>query len=221
MIQMTDVCKTYYQAGQRSVAALDHVYLHVPDGAFVAIMGPSGSGKSSLMHVLGCLDTFESGSYRLMGKEVKDLDSYALAHVRADMIGFVFQSFYLLPELTAQENVELPLVYGGVSSSKRRARAAAMLERLGLGPRAGHKPKALSGGQCQRVAIARALIGHPPLLLADEPTGNLDTRTGNEIMALFHELHQQGTTILLITHESDIAAHAQQRFVLRDGKLYA
>ena len=220
MIAINEMCKTYGDSQQVRVQALDHISFRVADGEFVAIMGPSGSGKSSLMHVLGCLDGFESGSYCLCGEEVKGLSASKLAHIRSRTIGFVFQSFYLLPQLSARENVELPLVYQGVSAAKRHERAQAMLSRLGLSYRAEHKPEQLSGGQRQRVAIGRALINHPPLLLADEPTGNLDVETGREIMALFHELHEQGTTIVLITHEPDIAAHAQRRLVLCDGKLY-
>ena len=219
MIQVRDLRKTY-QMGEIEVPALRGVSFEIRRGEFVAIMGPSGSGKSTLMNLLGCLDTPTSGTYSLDGLPVAQLDRNLLAAVRNRKIGFVFQQFNLLPRQTALENVALPLVYlGGVSAEERDARAKQVLELVGLGDRLDHRPKELSGGQQQRVAIARALITRPALLLADEPTGNLDSRSSVEIMALFEELNAQGITVVLVTHEADIAAHAHRVLTVRDGML--
>src|SRR5690606_24990029 len=208
-----------YVLGAETVHALRGVDLLVTRNEYVAIMGPSGSGKSTLMNVIGCLDTPSAGEYWLNGQPVSKLSDDQLAHIRNREIGFVFQTFNLLPRATALHNVELPLIYAGVNAKVRREKAAAMLERVGLGQRMMHKPSELSGGQRQRVAIARALINEPALLLADEPTGNLDSQTGVEIMALFDRLHDEGQTIVLVTHELDIAEHAHRRVVLRDGRI--
>jgi putative ABC transport system ATP-binding protein len=219
MIQVRDLRKTY-QMGEIDVPALRGVSFSIRRGEFVAIMGPSGSGKSTLMNLLGCLDTPSSGRYVLDGLPVDQLDRNLLAAVRNRKIGFVFQQFNLLPRQTARENVALPLVYlGGVTADERRARAEAVLELVGLGERMHHRPKELSGGQQQRVAIARALINQPALLLADEPTGNLDSRSSSEIMALFEELNSQGITIVVVTHEPDVAAFAARVLTVRDGLL--
>jgi putative ABC transport system ATP-binding protein len=206
-----------YRMGAETIHALRGVDVAVARNEYVAVMGPSGSGKSTFMNMIGCLDTPSSGEYWLNGQPVARLDDDALASIRNREIGFVFQTFNLLPRSTALENVELPLVYSGMRRSERRARAAEMLERVGLGARMDHKPNELSGGQRQRVAIARALATRPALLLADEPTGALDTRTGEEIMQLFAELHADGQTVMLVTHEPDIAAHAERVLLLRDG----
>jgi len=211
----------HYRVGQELVRAVDGIDLVVRRNEYVAIMGASGSGKSTLMNLIGCLDTPTAGIYRLDGEEVENLDGDALAEVRNRKIGFVFQTFNLLPRLTAAQNVELPLVYGGVSPVERQRRVASVLADMGLADRAGHRPGEMSGGQRQRVAIARALVTGPAILLADEPTGNLDSRTSEEIMALFAELHRRGNTILLVTHEHDIAAHAQRLVLLRDGRIEA
>jgi putative ABC transport system ATP-binding protein len=208
-----------YVLGAETVHALRGVDLLVSRNEYIAIMGPSGSGKSTLMNVIGCLDTPSAGEYWLNGQPVSKLSDDQLAHIRNREIGFVFQTFNLLPRATALHNVELPLIYAGVNGKVRREKAAAMLERVGLGDRMQHKPSELSGGQRQRVAIARALINEPALLLADEPTGNLDSQTGIEIMALFDRLHDEGQTIVLVTHEHDIAEHAHRRVVLRDGQI--
>ncbi len=206
-----------FKMGQEVVRALKGVNLDLQRGEYVAMMGPSGSGKSTFMNVIGCLDTATAGDYSLNGHPVAGLDEDALARIRNREIGFVFQSFNLLPRSTALENVQLPLAYARVPRKQRRERAAQMLERVGLGERMDHKPSELSGGQRQRVAIARALVTQPALLLADEPTGALDTRTGEEVMALFAELHSQGQTVLMVTHEPDIAAQARRVIYLRDG----
>jgi putative ABC transport system ATP-binding protein len=206
-----------YQLGSETVHALRGVDLVVVRNEYVAIMGPSGSGKSTFMNLIGCLDTPTAGEYWLNGTAVAGLEDDELAHIRNREIGFVFQTFNLLPRATALHNVELPLIYGGVPVKERRDRAQAMLDRVGLGDRMLHKPSELSGGQRQRVAIARALINNPGILLADEPTGNLDSATGQDIMRLFGELHAQGQTILLVTHEHDIAEHARRVVTLRDG----
>jgi putative ABC transport system ATP-binding protein len=206
-----------YRLGAETVHALRGIDLRVARNEYIAIMGPSGSGKSTLMNLIGCLDTPSRGEYWLNGQPVSGLGDDALARIRNREIGFVFQTFNLLPRASALHNVELPLVYAGVPRGERRERAAAMLGRVGLGDRMTHKPSELSGGQRQRVAIARALINEPAILLADEPTGNLDSRTGEDIMALFDELHGTGQTIVLVTHERDIAGHAHRSVVLRDG----
>jgi len=219
MIQVRDLRKTY-QMGEIEVPALRGVSFGIQRGEFVAIMGPSGSGKSTLMNLLGCLDTPTAGQYLLDGLPVDQLDRNLLAAVRNRKIGFVFQQFNLLPRQTAQENVALPLVYlGGVSSAERLERAKQVLEQVGLGDRLHHRPRELSGGQQQRVAIARALITRPALLLADEPTGNLDSHASVEIMALFKELNQSGITIVVVTHEPDIAKSAARVLTVRDGLL--
>jgi putative ABC transport system ATP-binding protein len=203
--------------GSETVRALRNLDLVVERNEYVAIMGPSGSGKSTLMNILGCLETPTRGDYWLNGQRVSGMSDAELARSRNREIGFVFQTFNLLARATAQRNVELPLVYAGVPADERRRRARVTLERVGLGDRMHHRPNELSGGQRQRVAIARALVTQPALLLADEPTGNLDTRTGDEVLALFAELHAEGQTIVVVTHESSVAAHARRRIVLRDG----
>jgi putative ABC transport system ATP-binding protein len=218
LIQLTDVVKVY-DMGAVAVLALDGISLEVDKGEYMAIMGPSGSGKSTLMNIIGCLDTPTEGTYRLNGQLVNQMSDDQLARIRNQEIGFVFQTFNLLPRATALENVEVPLIYAGVPRRERHQRAKEMLERVGLGDRLHHQPNELSGGQRQRVAIARALVNNPSLLLADEPTGNLDSRTGAEIMELFDRLNQEGHTIVLVTHEEDIAAHARRIVRLRDGKI--
>ncbi|MEM9292641.1 MAG: ABC transporter ATP-binding protein [Acidobacteriota bacterium] len=209
----------WYQVGSSQVRALDGVDLRIAAGEYIAIMGSSGSGKSTLMNLLGCLDTPSDGRYLFRGEAVEKLSDDHLAEVRNAEIGFVFQSFHLLPRGNALENVELPLVYAGVPVAQRRRRARRALERVGLGERMEHRPSELSGGQRQRVAIARALINDPSLLLADEPTGNLDSSTSEEIMELMDELHRGGTTVILVTHETQVAAHAARRIELLDGRI--
>ncbi len=216
MIEVERLFKTY-QMGSRKVSALDGVDFRIEKGEFVAIMGPSGSGKSTLMNLLGCLDLPSSGIYRLENLDIQHLKSNQLAEVRNRRIGFVFQSFNLLPRVTALENTELPLLYGRVPKSTEIAFQA--LERVGLAHRAKHKPTELSGGECQRVAIARALVNGPAIILADEPTGNLDSVTGKEILALFLELNQEGVTLILVTHEQEIAQQAKRIIQMRDGKI--
>ena len=218
MILMQGIRKEYHM-GDSVVAALDGVDIHIKPHEFVSIIGPSGSGKSTLMNIIGCLDVADEGEYFLDGQEISDYTEDELAVIRNRKIGFVFQQFNLLPKLTAQENVELPLIYQGMSAGKRRARSEEVLERVGLLDRMDHKPTELSGGQQQRVAIARALAGNPSLILADEPTGNLDSRTGAEVMALFHELHEAGNTIVLITHDSGIAAQTPRAIHIHDGRV--
>jgi len=215
----TEALYKIYQMGDTEVRALDGVSLTVSEGEMVAIMGPSGSGKSTFMNTLGCLDQPTSGSYQLDGEETSELSEKEKARLRNQKIGFVFQSFNLLPNLTALQNVELPLIYAGIPASKRQKIALEAMERLGLGHRIHHKPKELSGGQQQRVAIARALVNQPRLLLADEPTGNLDTKSSREIMAVFQELHRNGITIVLVTHEEDIAAFTERIVRFTDGKI--
>lgn len=218
LIQCEGLQKTY-RMGDAEVAAVRGVDLEIAVGSYVAIMGPSGSGKSTLMNLIGCLDTPTAGRYRLRGREVAQLDDDELATIRNEEIGFVFQGFHLLPRATAQQNVELPLVYASVSPAERRRRAADVLERVGLSDRADHRPNQLSGGQRQRVAIARALINEPSLLLADEPTGNLDSRTGAEILDLLDDLHRRGHTIILVTHEAEVAARTHRVVRLHDGSI--
>ena len=218
MIRMKGIRKEY-RMGENVVAALGGVDIHIEPHEFVSIIGPSGSGKSTLMNIIGCLDVADEGGYWLDGQEISDYTEDELAVIRNRKIGFVFQQFNLLPKLTAQENVELPLIYQGMSAGKRRARSEEVLERVGLLDRMDHKPTELSGGQQQRVAIARALAGNPSLILADEPTGNLDSRTGAEVMALFHELHEAGNTIVLITHDSGIAAQTPRAIHIHDGRV--
>ena len=219
MIEMKDVVKRYTLGGE-SIYALDHVSLHVSPGEYVAIIGPSGSGKSTLMNIIGCLDQADSGTYILNGKPIKKYSERQLARIRNRQIGFIFQSFNLLPKLSACENVELPMIYQGISGRKRKKMTREALERVGLGDRMKHRPNQLSGGQQQRCAIARALAVKPPLILADEPTGNLDQKTGQEIMRMFQELHEAGNTIVLITHDSRVARCAQRVIRIEDGKLY-
>lgn len=218
MIATHQLCRRFH-VGDSWVHALDNVDLRINEGDFVAVMGPSGSGKSTLMNILGCLDTPNDGHYRLLDHEVAKLDDDELSRIRNQHIGFVFQSFHLLPRLNALENVMLPLRYSNVDLAKAQERAAKLLDRLGLSDRAHHKPNQLSGGQRQRVAIARSMINQPPLLLADEPTGNLDSKTSDEIMGLFTELNNGGQTILMVTHEDEIAAHARRLIHMRDGKI--
>jgi putative ABC transport system ATP-binding protein len=218
LIEIRDLVKVY-EMGDVQVCALDGVSVDLESGEFIAIMGPSGSGKSTLMNLIGCLDTATSGQYRLNGQEVSRLDDDELARIRNKEIGFVFQTFNLLSRTSALENVEVPLVYAGISRHERHRRAKEMLEHVGLADRMHHQPNELSGGQRQRVAVARALVNSPSILLADEPTGNLDSRTGEEIMALFDELNRAGNTIVLVTHEEDIARHARRTIRLRDGQV--
>ena len=218
LIDIRDITKVY-EMGEEKVHALSGVTLGVERGEYVGIMGPSGSGKSTLMNLIGCLDTPTSGSYVLNGREVARMTDDELAAIRNQEIGFVFQTFNLLPRTTALQQVELPLVYSGLPRRERRQRAARALEAVGLADRMSHHPSELSGGQRQRVAVARALVNNPSILLADEPTGNLDSATGNEIMALFDELNARGNTIVLVTHEEDIAAHARRIVRLKDGRI--
>jgi putative ABC transport system ATP-binding protein len=218
VIRIRDLSREYRMGSER-ILALRGVTLEIHRNEYVAVMGPSGSGKSTMMNVLGCLDTPTAGEYWLNGEEVSRLTDDALARVRNREIGFVFQTFNLLPRATALHNVELPLVYAGVRARERRERAASALERVGLAERMGHRPNELSGGQRQRVAIARALVNQPSILLADEPTGNLDSVTSEEIMEVFAGLHSAGQTVIMVTHEPDIAARAQRRIVLRDGQV--
>ena len=218
MIKTERLCRRFH-VGDTWVHALDDVDLHIEEGDLVAVMGPSGSGKSTLMNILGCLDTPDDGQYRLLEQKVETLDDAELSRIRNAHIGFVFQSFHLLPRLTALENVMLPLRYSEVGVNEAHRRAEDLLTRLGLEDRLDHKPNQLSGGQRQRVAIARSLVNRPPLLLADEPTGNLDSKTSDEIMELFTELNRSGQTILMVTHEDEIAAYARRLIRMRDGKI--
>src|ERR687893_326783 len=218
LIETRDLWKTYVM-GSEEIHALRGVSIEIDRGEYVAIMGPSGSGKSTLMNLIGCLDTPSRGTYLLNGKEVSQMNDNELARIRNEEIGFVFQTFNLLPRATALHNVELPLVYAGVGAEERKRRAKEALERVRLDDRASHRPNELSGGQRQRVAIARALVNNPSILLADEPTGNLDSKTGAEIMALFARLHETGNTIILVTHEPDVAAFAHRVIHVRDGRI--
>ena len=218
LIELDRVCKTY-DAARNPIHALRDVDLQIHDGELVAIIGPSGSGKTTLLELLGCLSRPTSGTYRLQGRAVAEIDSDGLAELRGEKIGFVFQSFNLLPRLSALENVELPLVYRGVSARERRERGRAALERVGLGDRARHRPSELSGGERQRVAIARSLVNRPSLVLADEPTGNLDSKTGDEILALFSGLHEEGNTIVIVTHDNHIADMAPRCIKIQDGRI--
>lgn len=218
LIETQDLWKTYAM-GDEEIHALRGVSIQIERGEYVAIMGPSGSGKSTLMNLIGCLDTPSKGSYLLNGKQVSQMSDNELARIRNQEIGFVFQTFNLLPRATALKNVELPLVYGGVRAKEREERAREALEKVELTSRMSHRPNELSGGQRQRVAIARALVNNPSILLADEPTGNLDSKTGHEIMALFERLHKAGNTIVLVTHEADVAAFAYRTIQIRDGKV--
>jgi putative ABC transport system ATP-binding protein len=218
LIETVDLWKTY-RMGSEEIHALRGVSVQIDRGEYVAIMGPSGSGKSTLMNLIGCLDTPSRGSYLLNGKQVGQMNDNELARIRNEEIGFVFQTFNLLPRATALRNVELPLVYAGVLAKDREQRAKAALEKVELTSRMSHKPNELSGGQRQRVAIARALVNNPSILLADEPTGNLDSKTGVEIMSLFERLHQAGNTIVLVTHEAEVAVHAHRTIHIRDGQV--
>ena len=221
LIQLTNI-KKIYKVGVERIHALDGVDLAIDQNEYVAIMGASGSGKSTMMNLLGCLDRATSGRYELQGRDTTRLNAAALARVRNEQIGFVFQSFELLPRLSALKNVELPLIYSRNSGFlARRKQVKAVLERVSLTDRARHRPNQLSGGQKQRVAIARALVGNPSILLADEPTGNLDSKTSDEIMVLFDQLHQQGQTIIIVTHEEHVARHARRILRMRDGKIVA
>ena len=218
LIETRDLWKTY-EMGSEEIHALRGVSIEIEKGEYVAIMGPSGSGKSTLMNLIGCLDTPSKGSYLLNGKQVSEMNDDELARIRNEEIGFVFQTFNLLPRATALHNVELPLVYAGVGARERGERARNALERVELADRQSHRPNQLSGGQRQRVAIARALVNSPSILLADEPTGNLDSKTGVEIMGLFARLHAGGNTVVLVTHEPDIAAYAHRQIHIRDGQV--
>ena len=218
ILKLTDICKDYMQ-GKQSVRVLKHINLTVEQGDYLAIMGPSGSGKTTLMNIIGCLDVPTSGTYDLNGKDLHNSSDNALADIRNKYIGFVFQSFNLMPKLDAMDNVALPLLYAGVPLKERRARAVEALNSVGLGERIHFRPNQLSGGQCQRVAIARAIVTKPTLLLADEPTGALDTKAGNQIMEIFRSLSNEGMTIIMITHEPAIAACADKTYHILDGEL--
>ena len=218
MIDIQDLCK-FYQVGDDRVRALDHATLHISPREFVSIIGPSGSGKSTLMNIIGCLDVADAGVYKLDGLPIGEYSENELAHIRNQKIGFVFQNFNLIPKLSAEENVELPLIYQKVPRAERQQRVREALERVGLQKRARHLPTELSGGQQQRVAIARALVTRPSLILADEPTGNLDSKTSQEIMDMFHELHRQGNTIVLITHDPGVARQAERAIHILDGRI--
>ena len=218
ILEMRDICKDY-PMGKSVNHILKHIDLNVEEGEYLAIMGPSGSGKTTLMNLIGCLDVPTSGSYLLSGQDITKCTPKQLAVVRNKQLGFVFQSFNLLPKLTALDNVALPLLYGGVKKAERLERARAALETVGLSDRVDHRPDQLSGGQCQRVAIARAIVGKPQLLLADEPTGALDSASGAQVMELFRQLHESGSTIIMITHDQGIAQHAHTIMNIRDGVL--
>ena len=218
MIQLKDVCK-FYQVGDDRVRALDHASLHIKPHEFVSIIGPSGSGKSTMMNIIGCLDVADAGEYLLDGLPIESYSENELARIRNQKIGFVFQQFNLIPKLTAEENVELPLIYQKVPRAERQKRVKAALEKVNLYPRAKHLPTELSGGQQQRVAIARAIVTNPKLILADEPTGALDSKTSKEIIDIFHDLHRQGNTIVLITHDNDVAKQAERSIHILDGQI--
>ena len=218
VVQMRNICKSY-PLGKEMVPVLKNVSLDVEEGDYLAIMGPSGSGKTTLMNIIGCLDTPTSGQYLLNGEDVSKASGNRLADIRNQQLGFVFQSFFLLPKLDAVDNVALPLLYAGVPKAARRRRAAAALKMVGLGDRMNYRPNQLSGGQCQRVAIARAMIAKPKLLLADEPTGALDSASGRQVMDIFQQLNDMGTTIVLITHEPEVGACAKHLRRIRDGEL--
>ena len=218
MIDLQDITKVY-QIGDEKVYALDHVSMHIYPREFVSVIGPSGSGKSTLMNIIGCLDLADAGVYRLDGIPIEDYSEKQLARVRNEKIGFIFQNFNLIPKLSAEENVELPLIYRGIKASERAERVREALDKVGLTHRAKHLPTELSGGQQQRVAIARALVTRPSLILADEPTGNLDSRTSREILDILMELHEQGNTVVLITHDNDIARQAKRSVHILDGRL--
>lgn len=220
VLELHDICKDYVR-GKMRVPVLHHIDLMVEQGEYIAIMGPSGSGKTTLMNLIGCLDVPTSGKRILRGEDLDGLSDNRLADLRNREIGFVFQSADLLPGMTALENVALPLTYRGMKKKARNQRAAAMLERVGLSDRMDHRPNQLSGGQCQRVAIARAMVGNPSLLLADEPTGALDTQSGNQVMELFRDLNEGGVTIIMITHSPEVAACAQKTYLIRDGRIQA
>lgn len=218
VIRLVDIVKSYIM-GDSVVHALDHVNVQIGEGEFTSIMGPSGSGKSTMMNILGCLDRPTSGHYFLRGRDIAGYNDDELAHTRNAEIGFVFQNFNLLPKLTAQVNVALPLVYAGINEEERMVRAARALESVGLGNRLDHKPNEMSGGQRQRVAIARALVNNPAIIMADEPTGNLDTKSSYEIMDIFKAMNDEGKTVVMVTHEPDIAQQTKRILVMRDGKL--
>ena len=218
MVILKDICKDYYQ-GKMTTKVLKNVSLEIKEGEYVAVMGPSGSGKTTLMNIIGCLDSPTSGNYYLDGEDVASLSENKMAVIRNKKIGFIFQSFYLLPKSNAIDNVALPLLYGGMKKSKRRALAKQALERVGLSDRMTYKPGQLSGGQCQRVAIARAIAGNPKILLADEPTGSLDSVSGRSIMELFKQLHEEGATIIMITHSPNVASWADRTIQLFDGEI--
>lgn len=218
IIQAKNLTK-HYTVGSTIVRALDGLDIDIDKGSYIALMGPSGSGKSTLMNILGCLDTPSSGAYFLNDKDVSEVDDDLLAGIRNKEIGFIFQTFNLLPRYTALENVALPMIYAGIPKKERLARATEVLEKVGLGDRVTHKPNELSGGQRQRVAVARALVMNPSIIFADEPTGNLDSKTSEGIMQLFDEIHQDGNTLIVVTHEEEVAARAQKIIRLRDGKL--
>ncbi len=219
LIDIKNVTKSYEMGVETQVKALDGVSIAIEQGDYVAVMGPSGSGKSTLMNLIGCLDTPSTGSYTLKGREISSMNDDELAQIRNKEIGFIFQTFNLLPRADAVQNVELPLVYAGISRKERKHKAELALDAVGLGSRKHHRPNELSGGQRQRVAIARALVNGPSILLADEPTGNLDSKTGEEILALMDDLHRNGNTIILVTHEDDLAQHAWRVVRLKDGQI--
>lgn len=219
MIDLSHICKTYVM-GEKTIKAMDDVSLHIYPQEYVSVVGPSGSGKSTLMHILGCLDRADAGRYLLEGQDVTLCSPGELSRIRSRRIGFVFQQFYLLPQMTAYENVELPLLYQHVRVAERRERVSRALEKVGLGSRMGHRPDQLSGGQQQQAAIARALVTEPALILADEPTGNLDSHSGEEIMHILDELHDRGHTLVVITHSEQVAARAGRRLRVQDGRVY-